>query len=156
MDEGSAADLIRLADEESSVVVRVLGRTMPGVLTLHDHLDAEIVVLSGFARGRLEVCLAPNDLDDWADVLGEAAAGRNAVWMDDGRNPQIGLDVSDEDGFIVVSVEDVAVSGTSVRIPVRLSDGWADDHHERLRRVRAVWPREVESPFPGAYQWRRS
>ncbi|WP_234380575.1 DUF5959 family protein [Streptomyces sp. NRRL F-5122] len=44
-------DLIRLVDGESGLEVKVLGRTMPGVLTLHDYLDAEIVVTSGFAQG---------------------------------------------------------------------------------------------------------
>jgi hypothetical protein len=155
MDEGSAGDLICLADEESSLVVRVLGRTMPGVLTLHDFLDAEIVITSGFAQGRLEVCLAPDDLDGWSEVLGEVAAGRDAVWMDDGRNPEIRLESSDQDGIVVVAVEDVAASGTSVRVPVRLADGWAADHYERLRRVRADWPQEVVQTSPGAYAWRR-
>ncbi|MCX4596749.1 DUF5959 family protein [Streptomyces sp. NBC_01549] len=89
MAEDSSVDLIRLADGESSLEVRVLGRTLPGVLTLHDHLDAEIVVTSGFAQGRLDVCLAPEDLNSWSQVLGELAAGRDAVWMDDGRNPEI-------------------------------------------------------------------
>jgi hypothetical protein len=155
MDEGSAGDLIRLADEENSPVVRVLGRTMPGVLTLHDFLDAEIVVTSGFAQGRLEVCLSPDDLDDWSEALGEVAAGRDAVWMDDGRNPEIRFESSDQDGVVVVVVEDVAASGTSVRVPVRLADGWADDHYERLRRVRADWPQEVVQTSPGTYEWRR-
>ena len=155
MDEGTAGDLIRLADEESSLVVRVLGRTMPGVLTLHDFLDAEIVITSGFAQGRLEVCLAPDDLDGWSEVLGEVAAGRDAVWMDDGRNPEIRLESSDQDGVVVVAVEDVVASGTSVRVPVRLADGWADDHYERLRRVRANWPQEVVETSPGSYEWRR-
>ena len=89
MTEGSIVDLIRLVDGESGLEVKVLGRTMPGVLTLHDYLDAEIVVTSGFAQGRLNVCLAPDDLDNWSQVLQELAAGRNAVWMDDGRNPEI-------------------------------------------------------------------
>jgi hypothetical protein len=155
MDEGSAGDLIRLADEENSPVVRVLGRTMPGVLTLHDFLDAEIVVTSGFAQGRLEVCLSPDDLDDWSEALGEVAAGRDAVWMDDGHNPEIRFESSDQDGVVVVVVEDVAASGTSVRVPVRLADGWADDHYERLRRVRADWPQEVVQTSPGTYEWRR-
>ncbi|MFJ4382288.1 DUF5959 family protein, partial [Streptomyces albidoflavus] len=60
MSEGSAVDLIHLADEGSSLLVRVLGRHMSGVLSWHDFLDVEIVVTSGFAQGRLEVCLAPD------------------------------------------------------------------------------------------------
>ncbi|MEU7020063.1 DUF5959 family protein [Streptomyces sp. NPDC046203] len=155
MDEGSAGDLIHLADEESSLVVRVLSRTMPGVLSLHDFLDAEIVVTSGFARGRLEACLAPDDLDGWSEALGEVAAGRDAVWMDDGRNPEIRLEPSDQDGVAVIVVEDVAASGTSVRVPLRLAAGWVDDHHERLRHVRTHWPQEVVETSPGAYEWRR-
>ncbi|MEU2969671.1 DUF5959 family protein [Streptomyces ardesiacus] len=33
-------------------------------------LDAEIVVVGRFAQGRLEVCLAPDDLDCWSEVPG--------------------------------------------------------------------------------------
>ncbi|MFB9435694.1 DUF5959 family protein [Streptomyces showdoensis] len=148
-------DLIRLADGESSLEVRVLGRTMPGVLTLHDHLDAELVVTSGFAHGRLDVCLAPEDLDSWSRVLGELAAGRDAVWMDDGRNPEIRFEPSGRQGAAVCVVEDLAASGTSVRVPVRLAGGWADEHVERLHRVRAAWPQEAAETSPGAYEWRR-
>ncbi|MFF3942641.1 DUF5959 family protein [Streptomyces phaeofaciens] len=155
MAEGGTVDLIRLVDGESGLVVRVLGRTMPGVLTLHDYLDAEIVVTSGFAQGRLEVCLAPDDLDSWSQILGELAAGRNAVWMDDGRNPEIGFEPSGQDEVVVFVVKDVVASGTSVRVPVRLAGGWAGEHHERLQRVRAAWPQEVVETSPGAYEWRR-
>ncbi|MFB7247349.1 DUF5959 family protein [Streptomyces populi] len=148
-------ELVRLADGASSLEVRVLGRTMPGVLTLHDHLDAEIVVTSGFARGRLDVCLAPDDLDDWSQVLEELAAGRDAAWMEDGRNPRIRFEPSRRGRAAVFTVEDVAASGTSVSVPVRLAEGWADEHLERLRRVRAAWPQEVVETSPGTYEWRR-
>ncbi|MFI0966621.1 DUF5959 family protein [Streptomyces sp. NPDC021080] len=155
MAEDRTEDLIRLADGESSLEVRVLGRTMPGVLTMHDYLDAEIVVTSGFAQGRLDVCLAPDDLDSWSQVLGELAAGRNAVWMDDGRNPEIRFEMAGQEGVAVFVVEDAAASRTSVRVPVRLAGGWADEHHERLQRVRAAWPQEVVKTSPGTYEWRR-
>ncbi|OMI84726.1 hypothetical protein BSZ07_36250 [Streptomyces sp. M1013] len=155
MAEDSAVDLICLADGESSLLVRVLSRHMPGVLPWHDFLDAEIVVTSGFAQGRLDVCLAPDDLDSWSQVLGSLAAGRDAAWMDDGRNPEIRFEPSSQNGIAVVVVEDFASTGTSVRVPVRLADGWADDHDERLRQVRAAWPREVAETSPGAYEWRR-
>ncbi|MDX2645346.1 DUF5959 family protein [Streptomyces sp. PA03-1a] len=71
-----AVDLISLTDGEGRRLVRVLGRHMPGVLPWHDVLDAEITVTSGFAQGRLEVCLDPDDLDRWSDVL---TAGRRLV-----------------------------------------------------------------------------
>jgi hypothetical protein len=155
MAEGSKVDLIHLADGESSLWVQVLGRHMPGVLPWHDFLDAEIVVTSGFAHGRLDVCLAPDDLDSWAQALGALAAGRGSAWMDDGRNPEIRFEPSGQNGVAVVVVEDMAGSGTSLRVPVRLADGWADEHHERLQRVRAAWPQEVVETSPGAYEWRR-
>ncbi|MFE9677222.1 DUF5959 family protein [Streptomyces sp. NPDC006259] len=155
MAEDGAVDLICLTDGESSLLVRVLGRHMPGVLPWHDFLDAEIVVTSGFAQGRLDVCLARDDLDSWSQVLGALAAGRDAAWMDDGHNPEIRFEPSGQNGVAVVVVEDFASTGTSVRVPVRLTDGWADDHYQRLRRVRAAWPQEVAETSPGAYEWRR-
>ncbi|MGW0093069.1 DUF5959 family protein [Streptomyces sp. NPDC003328] len=92
---------------------------------------------------RLDVCLAPDDLDTWSQVLQELGAGRNAVWMDDGRNPEIRFDLSGRDGIAVFVVADTAASGTSVRVPVRLAGGWAEEHQERLQHVRAAWPQEV-------------
>ncbi|MFE5614407.1 DUF5959 family protein [Streptomyces sp. NPDC056524] len=155
MTESSAVDLISLADGENSLLVRVLSRHMPGVLPWHDFLDAEIVVSSGFAHGHLEICLAPDDLDIWSQVLGALATGQDAAWMDDGRAPEIRFEPSGRNGVVMVTVEDLASSGTSVRVPVRLPDGWADDHYERLQRVRDVWPQEVAETSPGAYEWRR-
>ncbi|NUV59135.1 DUF5959 family protein [Streptomyces sp. CAI-85] len=155
MAEENAIDLICLADGESTLLVRVLSRHMPGVLPWHDFLDAEIVVTSGFAKGRLGVCLAPDDLDSWSQVLSALVAGRGAAWMDDGRNPEIRFEPSGQNGVAVVVVEDFASTGTSVRVPVRLADGWANDHHERLQRVRSAWPREVVETSTGAYEWRR-
>ncbi|MER7106957.1 DUF5959 family protein [Streptomyces sp. NPDC000229] len=38
---------------DNSFRVRVLGRRMPGVLPLHDLLDAEVLIESGFLGGRL-------------------------------------------------------------------------------------------------------
>jgi hypothetical protein len=148
-------DLIRLGDGESCLLVRVLSRHMPGVLPWHDFLDAEVVVTSGFAQGRLEVCLAPDDLDSWSLVLDAIAAGQGATWMDDGRNPELRFEPSGQAGVIVVVVEDLADTGTSVRVSVRPANGWADDHDERLQRVRATWPQEVVQSSPGAYEWRR-
>ncbi|MFD5514745.1 DUF5959 family protein [Streptomyces sp. NPDC127066] len=155
MAEDSVVDLIRLVDGENGLEVRVLGRTMPGVLTMHDYLDAEIIVTSGFVQGHLEVCLTPDDLDSWSQVLRELAAGRNAVWTDDGRTPEIRFELSGRNGTAVIVVADTAVSGTSVRVPVRLADGWAEQHHERLQCVRAAWPQEVVETSLGVYEWRR-
>lgn len=70
-----AVDTISLTDGEGRLLVRVLGRHMPGVLPWHAVLDAEITVTSGFAQGRLG-CLDPDDLDRWSYVL---TAGRRLV-----------------------------------------------------------------------------
>ncbi|MFE0419305.1 DUF5959 family protein [Streptomyces tendae] len=155
MTDGSAVDLIHLADEESSLLVRVLGRHMPGVPSWHDFLDAEIVVVGRFAQGRLEVCLAPDDLDCWSEVLDGLAAGRDASWMDDGRNPEVRFGPSGQAGVVVVAVEDRAGSGTSVRVAMRVPEGWVSEHREQLQRIRAVWPQEIVESSPGTYEWRR-
>ncbi|WP_254876281.1 hypothetical protein [Streptomyces sp. CAI-85] len=42
--------------------------------------------------------------------MGELAAGRDAVWMDDGRNPEIRFEWSGQDG--------VAVNGCIVFVPL--------------------------------------
>ncbi|MFE7113380.1 DUF5959 family protein, partial [Streptomyces sp. NPDC057600] len=39
-------DLISLSDGDNGFRVRVLGRRSPGVLHLHDQLDAEVLITS--------------------------------------------------------------------------------------------------------------
>lgn len=83
MGEGGGVDLIRVSDGDiggSSVRLRVLGRHSPGATPYNDHLDAEVVVASGFANGRLEMCLSPEDLNDWSAALDELSkpAGASA------------------------------------------------------------------------------
>ncbi|MFE2587035.1 DUF5959 family protein [Streptomyces sp. NPDC059378] len=111
--------------------------------------------MSGFAQGRLEVCLARDDLDCWSQVLGALAAGRDAVWMDDGRNPEIRFEPPGRNRVAVIVVADVAGSGTSVRVPVRLTDGWVDERNARLEHVRTTWPEEVVPPSLGVHERRR-
>lgn len=74
MVEGSGVDLIHMVDGSSSVRLRVLGRHRPGATPYNDYLDAEVIVTSGFANGRLEMCLSPEDLVDWSSALDELAA----------------------------------------------------------------------------------
>ncbi|MFG2452830.1 DUF5959 family protein [Streptomyces sp. NPDC048512] len=97
----------------------------------------------------------PDDLENWSQVLDALVAGRDASWMDDGRNPEIRFEPSGQVGVVVVAVEDLAGSGTSVRVPVRMAQGWATEHRGRLRRVRAAWPQEVVETSPVTYGWRR-
>jgi hypothetical protein len=154
MEPDQPVDLVRLADDEKSVVVRVLGRYQPGVLTLHDHLRAEIVVSGGFAHGRLDVCLAPYDLQDWEHALDALAAGQDIRWMGD-RAPELRIELGDEPGVLEIVVEDEPQSMTMVRVPLVLPAGWIDDQRVLLREIRRVWPSEVVETSPNAYQWRQ-
>lgn len=149
MTKHAPVDLIRLADEENRVVVQVTGRTTD-VLPWDGCLDIDIVVASEFAKGNLtEVCLLPEDLDDWAEALELLAEGRPVHWMDDGRNPEIritpkGPYISHGEvlNAIEVVVRDTTVSLTSVCVLVRLPADWVDAHRVQLAQVRAAWPFE--------------
>ncbi|MFF9364542.1 DUF5959 family protein [Streptomyces griseoluteus] len=147
MTEHGPVDLIHLADEENSMIVRVAGPTT-GVLPWDGCLDVDIVVASEFTKGHLaEVCLLPEDLDDWAGALELLAEGQPVRWMDDGRNPEIritpeGPCISRGEALnaIEVMVRDTAVSLTSVCVLVRLPADWVDAQRVRLAQVRAAWP----------------
>ncbi|MFE9959335.1 DUF5959 family protein [Micromonospora sp. NPDC005299] len=154
MSEAGPVELIRLADEENSVIVRVLGRLEPGNLTFHDYFRAEIVVDSGFARGQLGTPLSRDDLDDWERTVDALEAGQSVRWMEDGRNPEIQVERTDEADYVEVVVIDPVMSMTSVRVAVCLPDGWLTDHRDRLQLVRRTWPSEVNKTSYGALTWR--
>lgn len=148
-----AVDLIRLADDEgNSVAVQVTGRDMPGVLTGHDTLFANVLVATGFVRGQLKVWLLPSDLVDWEKALDSLAAGRDVSWMGD-RAPEIRIRLEGERGCPDVIVDDVPGSMATVTVPVALEEGWIDDQRRRLGEVRRRWPREVVEPSFGVYEW---
>ena|SRR5579871_4747475 len=148
-------DLIHLADLDNSVTVRVLGRYMPGVLPWHDFLRAEVLVESEFVTARLALCLAQLDLDAWERALGVLAEGRGVRWLDTGRTPELGIELTGQGHEAAVTVRDVPQSGVSVRVPLALHDGWLADQRERLGLVRRAYPCEVVETSPNAYAWRR-
>ncbi|WP_427920559.1 DUF5959 family protein [Streptomyces sp. cg40] len=133
MTKHAPVDLIRLADEENSVVVQVTGPTTE-VLPWDGCLDIGIAVASDFAKGnRTEVCLLPE--------------GRPVQWMDGGRNPEIRITPKgpyichgEVRNAIEVVVRDTPVSLTSVCVLVRLPADWVDIHRVQLGHVRAAWP----------------
>ncbi|MFM9697666.1 DUF5959 family protein [Streptomyces europaeiscabiei] len=143
--EDGQLELVRLADEENSVVVRVVGPTTPG-LPWDGCLDVDIVVASEFANGHLkEVCLLPEDLENWGEALDLLAEGRPVEWMDDGRNPEVRITPTgpyhSRNGVldaVEVTVRDPVVSLTSVRVLIRLPEDWVDAQRLRLDRVRQV------------------
>jgi Family of unknown function (DUF5959) len=130
--DGSAVDLIRLADHQNSVVVRVMGRR--GLA----ELGAEIVIASSFCNGRLELCLSSKDLDDWSKALDDLAAGRSVCWMTDLRNPEINIEFNTQFSIPLITVEDVCGSQTAMAVPVDLPDGWVDEQRGYLERVRQL------------------
>lgn len=149
-------DLIRLSDGINSFRVRVLGRRMPGVLPLHDLLEAEVLIESGFGSGRLELALLPDDLDGWARGLDMLAAGQDVCWIDDNRSPEIRFLAFDEEQETpAVRVEDISGSGAAMFLPICLEEGWVDEQRKLLQQVRREWPREVQETSPMAYEWRR-
>ncbi|MFI1000024.1 DUF5959 family protein [Streptomyces galbus] len=148
-----AVDLIRLADDEgNSVVVRVTGRDMPGVLTRHDTLTADVLVTTGFVSGHLELWLLPGDLAEWEAALESLAAGQDITWLGD-RAPEIRVRLAGERGCPEVVVEDVPGSMATVTVPVALEEGWTDEQRRRLDEVRRRWAREVVEPAFGVFEW---
>ncbi|MEU6231915.1 DUF5959 family protein [Kitasatospora sp. NPDC047058] len=148
MTTNGPVDLVRLADGENSVVVRVAGPTTTNGPFWDGCFEADITVASAFANGRLTgVCLLPEDLDDWAAALDRLTAGEAVDWMDDGRNPEIRIVPRGPYGTphgpldaIEVTVRDAAASLTSTTVLVRLPDGWIDAQRHRLAQVRTAWP----------------
>lgn len=149
-------DLINLSDADNSVRMHVLGRRGPGVLPVHDLLDAEIIVESSFIRGCLNVCFYLSDLEEWSLALDALSVGQNVEWLDSGNGPVIRIELPSDDCDVpVVFIEDASGSSTSATIPIVVDDGWIEEQREHLRGVVRTWPSEVLKTSPGAYEWRR-
>ncbi|MEU2762943.1 MULTISPECIES: DUF5959 family protein [Streptomyces] len=149
-------ELISLSDGDNSFRVRVLGRRSPGVLHLHDQLDAEVIVTSSFVDGRLAMSLFPSDLEEWSRALDLLAAGQDICWRDDDHSPEIKIQpYNEEHETVTVRVEDLGSSCVSVFLPMSLDEGWIDEQRKLLGQVLQEWPSEVLESSPGAYEWRR-
>ncbi|WP_436952244.1 DUF5959 family protein [Streptomyces sp. SudanB182_2057] len=149
-------ELINLSDGDNSFQVRVLGRRSPGVLHLHDQLDAEVIVTSSFVGGRLVMSLFPSDLEEWSRALDLLAAGQDICWRDDGHSPEIKIQpYNEEHETVAVRVEDLGSSCVSVFLPMSLEEGWIDEQRKLLGQVLQAWPSEVLKSSPGVYEWRR-
>ncbi|MET7827724.1 DUF5959 family protein [Streptomyces sp. NPDC005386] len=156
---GGGINLIHLADRPGnsghSVSVRVLGRFQPGVLTGHDLLDSEIVVVAESLRAAYPVTLLPEDLEDWEQSLATLESDRFAVWLASGRTPSMKIRPN-ETGGLWVTVHDGPTSAVTVTVPLfALSSTWITDQRALLTRAREAYPREVVETSPGAYEWRR-
>ncbi|MFD6027015.1 DUF5959 family protein [Streptomyces griseoluteus] len=153
-------NLIHLADTPGtsghSVSVRVLGRFQPGILTGHDFLDCEIVIVAESVNASFSVTLLPEDLEDWESALATLESGRFALWLESGRTLSMKFEL-DESRGLWVSVHDGPSSGVTVTIPLFAPpEAWASEQRDLLARVREVYPQEVVETSPGAYEWRRA
>ncbi|NUW02592.1 DUF5959 family protein [Streptomyces sp. CAI 127] len=149
-------ELISLSDGDNSFRVRVLGRRSPGVLHLHDQLEAEVIVTSSFISGRLAMSLLPSDLEEWSRALDLLAAGQDICWRDDDHSPEIKIQpYNEEHETAAVRVEDLGSSDVSVFLPLNLEEDWIDKQRKLLGQVLKEWPSEVLESSPGAYEWRR-
>ncbi|MEV0982608.1 DUF5959 family protein [Streptomyces sp. NPDC049915] len=154
-DEHGTVDLVRVVDQESSFRIRVLGRQAPGVLPLHDSLDAEILVETSFVHGHLRIGFSPRHLERWAQCLVALRAGQDIGWLDQGNGPTVRVEwPEDNDEIILVRVEDATGSGATVDVPLAVEEGWLDEQDALLAGVRQAWPSEVRETSPGAYEWR--
>ncbi|MGW1640476.1 DUF5959 family protein [Streptomyces lavendulae] len=144
MAEGNEVELICLSDPDSSVRLVVLGRSRSGDSPYNDHLDAELVITSAFAGGRLGLRLSPEAMDDWSTAVHELCNGQDVSWTAAG-DTEIRIEI-DRDFSIprpIVTVDDTGESGVSVRVVLDPGNGWDGELHERLGRVRRAWPNEV-------------
>ncbi|MFF3379638.1 DUF5959 family protein [Streptomyces sp. NPDC002680] len=150
MAEPDPVDLIHLKDADgTSCVVRVTGRSEPGVLTGHDILYAEVLVSASDVDARLDVYLFQEDLDDWQQALSDLAPGRQATLGGD-RGLSLTLHMN-EDGRLRIALEDP--DRLTTLLGIRPEGDWANEHQERLEQVRKTWPSEVIETAPMTYEW---
>ncbi|MFJ3932776.1 DUF5959 family protein [Streptomyces sp. NPDC090029] len=145
MQDSSPLELIRLADEEQSVSLRIIeGMSFSGS-DRFDALRAEIVLSSGFVSGRVELYVNAYDLDRWAEALDSVEAGRKVTWLESGRSPRIMIDPTEhtESGCTEVSVYDVTGSQVLVTVPIATQPDWAENHRRLLATVNNRFPLQM-------------
>ncbi|MEU8512048.1 DUF5959 family protein [Kitasatospora sp. NPDC048722] len=148
-------DLINLSDGGNSVRVHVLGRRGPGILPLHDLIDAKIIVESSFINGHLDICFYLSSLEEWSLALDSLGAGQSIEWLDNGNGPIVRIEFPNDDYDVpVVSIEDASGSGVSAVIPIALTGRWIEEQRGHLDRIMQAWPSKVLQTSPGAYEWR--
>ncbi|MEU9358547.1 DUF5959 family protein [Streptomyces sp. NPDC048301] len=150
MKQPAPVDLIHLVGSDGSrCVVRVTGRSLPGVLTDHDILHADVLASMSSVDARLDLYLLPHDLDSWGQDLSGLHPGRT-IGIGGDRGP--GLDIRmHDDGRLSVRISDP--DSLTVVLRTRPEGDWIAEHLRRLELVRLTWPSEVVETSPGAYEW---
>ncbi len=150
MTDPAPMDLIHLVDPDGDrCIVRVTGRSQPGVLTGHDILHADVLASASFVHAQLDLYLLPHDLDSWEQQLSNLRPGQTAsIGGDRGLSLYIQIH---EDGWLSIQVSDP--DRLTTVLGMRPQGDWTAEHRGRLEQVRLAWPREVIETAPGAYEW---
>ncbi len=83
-------------------------------------------------------------MDDWSTALNELSSGQTIRWSFMGETEiRMAIDRQFSTPRPIVTVDDSAESGVSVRVVLEPGDGWVDNLRERLGRVRQTWPNQV-------------
>lgn len=142
MPESQAAKLVALADDEQSVVLRVLQGERFSSTDRYDALHAEIVLSSEFINGHIDLYLNSYDLESWSRALDSIESGRKATWLESGRSPRIIVTPPEisESECMEVSVFDVTGSQIIVTVPIAAPPDWIETHRSMLESIRSQFP----------------
>ncbi|MGY1455344.1 DUF5959 family protein [Streptomyces sp. SS8] len=137
MEERERFALLRITGEHGgSVVVELNDSYAPGV----PDVEGQLLVHNDFVSGVHDTCVAPGDLADWARVLDEVAAGRDAVWREAARVAEIGIRLDwreDDHDRITVTIADQQT--TRLAVSLTMDRGWIGEQRLLLERLRATW-----------------
>ncbi|MFI0966582.1 DUF5959 family protein [Streptomyces sp. NPDC021080] len=146
MDKGKGVDLICLIDPDSSVRVRILGRNRIGDTPYNDHLDAELVITSAFANGRLGLCLSPEVIDDWSTALDEFSDRQDIRWTATGDTEiRIEIDRQFSVPRPIVTVDD---SGENIHPSLWRQCAAVEGIHPRDHQARRIKAQEEQHFAP--------
>ncbi|GAA4671370.1 DUF5959 family protein [Streptomyces chumphonensis] len=133
-------ELINLSDEEQGVVVRILRGGKFGEQPEYDFLEAEIIVSSHFAQGRLDLSISGYDLEVWRALLVSLSSGRSVTWLESGRSPRLIVNPEGDSGCAEISVYDAPVSQIEVTVPVSIDANWISRHRSKLDAIEREFP----------------
>lgn len=133
-------DLICLAGQGGSVIVRITGRPADPTPADPGSLAGEIVVDTAFGRGSIATSVRAEDLADWQEALDDLDTGQDIIWCEDRPGPEMSIVLDPDDDSAVVTIADGSASPTTLTVTVPLPDEWFDDAYRRLDQVLTTWP----------------
>lgn len=103
-------------------------------------MEGQLLVHNDFVSGVHDTYVEPRDLADWARVLDEVTAGRDAVRREGARVAEIGIRLDwreDDHDRITVTIADQQT--TTPAVSLTMDRGWIDEQRLLLGRLRAAW-----------------